>query len=140
MNLKTTFNIIVPVTCDDYNHNDLANVAQYFTSTPVKRSAQLDGSPLVDEKKSPIKACFELQQTQRKNIGIHANERHMYTLVKGQLDFQLRKIKLWIFNTNIAFFTIEVHTNELDKDKVLDLIAELTNIKLNRKKFRRQNL
>lgn len=133
MNLMTTFNIIVPVSCGDYNRNDLAHVGQYFTNTPVKRSAQLDGSPLVDEKNSPIKACFELQQTQRKNIGIHANERHTYTLVKGQLDFQLRKIKLWIFNTNIAFFTVEVHANEMDKDKVLDLVAELCNIKLNRK-------
>ena len=130
---KAAFNIIVPLLCDNCDALYPSHLEEYFSNTPVKKSIQLDGMPLVDEENSPLKACLELLQSQRKSIGIHYNERHTYTLSKEKIDFQIRKIKLWLFKCGIAFFTFEIHTNETDGNKLLDLVSELSNTYLKRK-------
>ncbi len=136
--IRSAFQLIVPITFQCEKENTLPDFSTYFASRPLKPSFQLNGSILLDKQNSPLKACFELQQKYRKEVGLHANENWKYTLVKENITFQLQKLKLWLFQNGIGFFTFEIHAEELPQADVLDLFYALSNIRLRRKiKYRR---
>lgn len=132
MKLQTVFELIVPIAFDP-STVDLLQVEKFFYESSIGRSPQLDGSPLLDKRSTPLLKIFELRQAQRRKIGLHGNENHIYTLLKDNIDFQIRKIKLWFFKCGIGFITFNVYTEELDSDKILNLVSELCSVRLNRK-------
>lgn len=136
--IRSAFQLIVPIAFECKKENTLPDLSTYFASSQLKPSFQLNGSILLDKQNSPLKACFELQQKYRKEVGLHANENWKYTMVKENITFRLQKLKLWLFQNGIGFITFEIHAEELPQADVLDLLYALSNIRLKRKiKYRR---
>lgn len=132
MKLQTIFELIVPFAYD-LSAVDLLQAEMVFDKLSISRSWQMDGSPLLNENSTSLCNLFVLRQAQRKKIGLHGNEDRRYTLTKDNIDFQIRKIKLWLFKCGIGFFTFNICTDELDKDEILNLVSELCAIRFNRK-------
>ncbi|MDE6435174.1 MAG: hypothetical protein K2L07_13200 [Lachnospiraceae bacterium] len=128
MKLKSDFGLIIPLTHDCKIHNDTQKFASLFLECPLKHSSQLSGSPLL-ENDSPLLACLELKQTQRRKVGIHQNENHTYLLIKCDIPFIIGKVKLWLFKGGIGFITINVGTDVMDDSALLDLVSRLSDVK-----------
>ncbi len=140
---KAAFNCIIPLT---YDFSLFARTIQFpktegdaekefgrcFSPLPIKRSFQLEGSPLLWDGDKTCVSRFVLTQAQRKKIGIHGNENHVYKLGKGKIRFQLNKIKLWFFKWGIAFLTIEITGNVKDESELLNLVSELCSVQMKR--------
>lgn len=138
---KTAFNCIIPLTYDSsvferttrfFNADAEKEFDQYFSLLPINRSFQLEGSPLLGDGDKALMSRFVLTQAQRKKIGIHGNENHVYTLKKSGICFQIKKIKLWFFKWGIAFLTIEIAGKEKDGSELLNLVSELCSVQMKR--------
>ena len=125
---KTEFSLIIPVFHNSKKGDDYSRLSPYFVERKLSSSSQLMGSPLLSEN-SPFIGCLELQQGQRKKLGIRNNEGNSYTLSKIGANFTIGKIKLWLFEGDVGFITVDIGTGALDSDKVLDLTSRLCNIK-----------
>lgn len=117
------FEIMIP-----FNYNGCGDCNTCLQKVSFTRTPQLDGKPILDEKISPLDSVYELCQAARRMIGLHGNEGHKYTLVKGGTEFQIGKLKLCLFKSGIGFVTVHVNAAEMSKDEVLDLISDLCNI------------
>lgn len=127
MDLKNVFELIIPfihISNDDNSDGLITN----FQEIHLSNTPQLEGKPILDEKLSPLDSVYEMRQVARRTIGLHGNEGHKYTLVKGNTEFKIGKLKVWLFKNGIGFVTVHVNTSEMSEDKVLDLVSDLCNI------------
>lgn len=123
MIINSIFELIVP-----FNYIDKGDLSSSFQKITLAQTPQLEGKPILDEKISPLERVYEMRQAARRMIGLHGNEGHTYTLVKGNTEFKIGKLKLWLFKSGIGFVTVHVNTSEISEDKALDLISDLCNI------------
>lgn len=123
MDLTNVFELIIP-----FNYSDNCDLDSNFQKVNLSQTPQLEGKPILDEKISPLASVYEMRQVARRMIGLHGNEGHTYTLVKGNTEFKIGKLKLWLFKSGIGFVTIHVNTSEISEDKALDLVSDLCNI------------
>ncbi len=123
MDLTNVFELIIP-----FNYSNDGNLSSNFQKVILAQTPQLEGKPILDEKISPLASVYEMRQAARRMIGLHGNESHIYTLVKGNTEFKIGKLKVWLFKNGIGFVTVHVNTSEMSGDKVLDLVSDLCNI------------
>lgn len=132
MKLIPSFELIVPVLFSpDIRESPVLDVA--FSRKTISRTPRLEGRPLLDEQVTPLFGCYELRQNLRGALGLHGNEGHRYTLAKEDIDFQIRKVKLWLFQCGIGFVSLHVDAAELESCRILNLVSELSTIRLSRK-------
>lgn len=123
MNIKSIFKLIIP-----FNYCDKCDLSSNFQKVNLAQTPQLEGKPILDKKMSPLDGVYELSQVARRMIGLHGNEGHTYTLFKGNTEFKIGKLKVWLFKSGIGFMTVHISTSEMSENKVLDLVSELCNI------------
>lgn len=127
MDLKNVFELIIPF-MHTSSGDDSDGLTTNFQEIHLSNTPQLEGKPILNEKVSPFLGVFEMRQVARRMIGLHGNEGHTYTLVKGNIEFKIGKLKVWLFKNGIGFVTVHVNTSEMSEDKVLDLVSDLCNI------------
>lgn len=132
MKLIPSFELIVPVLFSP-DIRETPALDAVFSRKTLSRTPRLEGRPLLDEQVTPLLGCYELRQNQRRELGLHGNEGHRYTLVREDTDFQIRKVKLWLFQCGIGFVSLHVDTAELESHRILKLVSGLSTIRLNRK-------
>lgn len=128
MKLESAFEIILPLIHNCKAHSDMQKFYQVFSECPLKHSSQLSGSPLLGAG-SPLLACLELKQSQRRKVQLHQNENHKYLLKKLDIPFTIGKVKLWLYKGGIGFVTIDAGTGPIDDSTLLDLISKLSDVK-----------
>ena len=128
MDLKNVFELIIPFRHIGSRDNS-ESLTTNFQEIHLSNTPQLEGKPILEEKTSPLASVYEIRQAARRMIGLHGNEGHTYTLVKGNTEFKIGKLKVWLFKNGIGFVTVHVNTSEMSEDKVLDLVSDLCDIK-----------
>ncbi len=123
---KTDFCLIIPAFHKSKKGDDFSKLLS-FTERKISCSSQLTGSPLLGDN-SPFISCLELQQRERRIIGIRNNEGCTYILDREGIDFAINKIKVWLFEGGIGFITIDIGTEALSSDDALNLTSRLCNI------------
>lgn len=127
--MNCRFELIIPCKYDVVALKDNSDSLEpMFIKTNLKSSRQLAGSVLLDEVNTPILTIYELKQEVRATLGLHGNDNYRYKYIREDTDFAIRKIKLWLFKSGIAFITFNVTINETSKDKVLNVVEFLCNI------------
>lgn len=131
MKLTSTFELIIPVV-HNRNVDNVVVLNNFFKKVAFSNTPQLEGKLILDAITTPLLGLYELRQVARRAIGLHGNEGHLYKLIRNDLEFQIGKVKLWLFKYNIGFVSIHINTTELDSNQVLDLVSELCSVRLKR--------
>lgn len=127
MKIRSEFEIILPILHNCAVYSDTKKFESLFFERPLKHSPQLSGSPLLGLD-SHLLSRFELRQSQRRKVGIHQNENHIYLLKMCNAYFTIGKVHLWLYKGNIGFITIGIGTDSIEHSTLLDLVSRLSNV------------
>lgn len=102
--------------------------AYCFKYLPVNETFQMGGSPLLNTADGTMVKRVEFNQPVRALLGVHKNENRICTLKKEKIDFRFGKIRLLLFKTGLGMIHLEITSNELSTDEVLNFTEQITAI------------
>lgn len=99
-----------------------------FKDLPVNETFQMGGSPLLNIAGGTMVKRVEFNQPVRALLGVHKNENRICTLKKEKIDFRFGKIRLLLFKTGLGMIHLEITSNELSTDELLNFTEQITAI------------
>lgn len=99
-----------------------------FKDLPVNETFQMGGSPLLNTADGTMVKRVEFNQPVRALLGVHKNENRICTLKKEKINFRFGKIRLLLFKTGLGMIHLEINSNELSPDEVLNFTEQITAI------------
>lgn len=98
-----------------------------FRKKPIEANDQMAESPLIKDENYRI-SRIELNSVSRALIGIHIRENTCYTLLKQNIGFEIRKIRLLFTKSRIAFLHMEFVAQTLSNDETREFINAFSQI------------
>lgn len=119
-------------TVEDIKRDSLYSSKEWFAycfkDLPVNETFQMGGSPLLNASGGTMVKRVEFNQPVRALLGVHKNENRICTLKKEKIDFRFGKIRLLLFKTGLGMIHLEINSNELSPDEVLNFTEQITAI------------
>lgn len=119
-------------TVEDIKRDSLYSSKEWFAycfkDLPVNETFQMGGSPLLNTVDGTMVKRVEFNQPVRALLGVHKNENRICTLKKEKIDFRFGKIRLLLFKTGLGMIHLEITSNELSTDELLNFTEQITAI------------
>lgn len=110
------------------NHGSQEWFSYCFKDLPVNETFQMGGSPLLNDEGGAIVKRIEFNQPMRSFLGLHKNENRICTLKKDRIDFRIGKLRLLFFKFGLGIIHVEVTTESLSSEELLNFSEQLAAI------------
>lgn len=100
-----------------------------FKNLPVNETLQMVGSPLLNGEDGTFVKRIEFNQPVRVLLGLHKNENRICSMKKENIDFRFGKIRLLFFKFGLGMIHLEVESENLAPEELLNFCEQLGSIR-----------